>query len=435
MTISLGDIKSGGQVSFFFNTTTAAGLAITLAGTPAVSVYKQGSTTESTAGVTLTVDYDTRTGMHSVVVDTSADGAFYSAASDFSVVLTAGTVDGNSVVGTVLAHFSVQNRNDLADLVKIGGTANADATLALKHLNVISTDTNPAVKVSSTQSSGIAVTTTANNGEGALQLNVGGSDYAIDYRKNATSKELVQAVWDLVSSNFSTGTRVPIAGSMTLGQFLYHGLTNSIFAATNVNPAHFSLGGLPAQAVPTVSLVSGDLAGDTLDIYYLDSRCGAATKLGTWAVAGGFVVDAGWGAAVDALSDHHVLYLSTTVAGNRAAPCVLTIAFAALYGGESVTATIPAGNEGYCIFPCVDGSSHVYAGGTVASTFVPVASQTSVDSILLRTVTGFVLKTNVVSANNFDAEVYDTKGGTLIGTHQFRPGTGTDVERTWVPAP
>ena len=46
------------------------------AGTPALSVYKN-STTESTSGITLAVDYDSRTGMHHVVIDTSSDGTFY----------------------------------------------------------------------------------------------------------------------------------------------------------------------------------------------------------------------------------------------------------------------------------------------------------------------------------------------------------------------
>jgi hypothetical protein len=74
-----------------------------------VSVYK-GSTTESTAGVTLTVDYDSRTGLHDVVIDTSADGTFYAAGNDFDVILTAGTVDSISVVGTVIGTFSLANR-------------------------------------------------------------------------------------------------------------------------------------------------------------------------------------------------------------------------------------------------------------------------------------------------------------------------------------
>lgn len=112
MSVYLGDLTPGKTVRRKFNTHKADGTPITLAGTPAAAVYK-GSPTESTAGVTLTVDYDARTGLHDVVVDTSADGTFYAAGNDFDIVLTAGTVDSISVVGTVLATFSIGNRSAL----------------------------------------------------------------------------------------------------------------------------------------------------------------------------------------------------------------------------------------------------------------------------------------------------------------------------------
>ena len=85
----------------------STGAAHTLAGTPALSVYKDNSATQSTSGVTLTVDFDSVTGLHHFAIDTSADGAFYAAGSNFDVVVTAGTVDSVSVVGTVVASFSI----------------------------------------------------------------------------------------------------------------------------------------------------------------------------------------------------------------------------------------------------------------------------------------------------------------------------------------
>jgi hypothetical protein len=108
--INLGDRAVGTTLAFDFNTHQADGTPITLAGTPAISVYKN-STTESTTGVTLTVDYDARTGMHHVVLDTSADGTFYATGNDFSVVVTTGTVNSISVVGTVVARFSLGRAN------------------------------------------------------------------------------------------------------------------------------------------------------------------------------------------------------------------------------------------------------------------------------------------------------------------------------------
>lgn len=108
----LGDIKEDATITGSFNTRTAAGAPITLAGTPALSVYKDSSTTESTAGITLTVDFDSRTGHHLFSIDTSAD-AFYAVGSNYRVVITTGTVDGTSVVGTEVACFSICNRSNI----------------------------------------------------------------------------------------------------------------------------------------------------------------------------------------------------------------------------------------------------------------------------------------------------------------------------------
>lgn len=121
----LGDyVEDYATLNFKFSTHKASGEPITLAGTPAVSVYKANSTTQSTAGITLTVDFDSLTGLHNVLIDLSAD-AFYAVANDYCVVITTGTVDSVSVVGTVLAHFSIENRNNKVDVTKISGDSTA----------------------------------------------------------------------------------------------------------------------------------------------------------------------------------------------------------------------------------------------------------------------------------------------------------------------
>lgn len=129
----LGDFTPGKTIRFKFNTHTATGTPITLAGTPALSVYKDGGTTESTAGVTLTVDFDARTGFHDVAINTAADGTFYSAGSDFQVVITTGTVDSINVAGTVVGSFSLSNRSALRPTTAdrtLGVDASGNITLA-----------------------------------------------------------------------------------------------------------------------------------------------------------------------------------------------------------------------------------------------------------------------------------------------------------------
>lgn len=73
----------------------------------AVSVYKSGSLTQSVAGVTLTANYDGVTGFNHVAIDTSADGTFYSAGGQFEIVLTAGTVNGQSAAGLPIDSFTL----------------------------------------------------------------------------------------------------------------------------------------------------------------------------------------------------------------------------------------------------------------------------------------------------------------------------------------
>jgi len=82
----------------------------TLAGTPVISVYKDNSLVQITTGITLTVDFDGIVGMHNVLIDLSADVA-YTPGSDYQIVLTAGTVDGDSIVGRIVGTFSIENRS------------------------------------------------------------------------------------------------------------------------------------------------------------------------------------------------------------------------------------------------------------------------------------------------------------------------------------
>ena len=121
----LGDYAEDyATLNFKFSTHKADGTPATLSGTPAISVYKANGTTQSTAGITLTADFDSVTGLNNVLIDLSAD-AFYAVASDYQVVITTGTVDSVSVVGTVLAHFSIENRFAEVDVTKISGDSTA----------------------------------------------------------------------------------------------------------------------------------------------------------------------------------------------------------------------------------------------------------------------------------------------------------------------
>ncbi len=126
----LGDYTEDyATLNFYFSSHKADGTPATLSGTPAISVYKGSSTTQITAGITLNVDFDGVTGLNHVLIDLSAD-ALYEIANDYAAVITAGTVDSVSVVGMVVGHFSIENRNTKANVTKINSVAAAAAILA-----------------------------------------------------------------------------------------------------------------------------------------------------------------------------------------------------------------------------------------------------------------------------------------------------------------
>src|SRR3990172_1590456 len=128
----IGDFALGSTFDKKFTTVNTSGVPTTLAGTPVISAYPDNSLTEITAGITLTVDFDARTGMHNIrVVATSGNG--YATATNYALVITTGTVGGSSVVGYVIGEFSIEARSSLrpttADRtldVSAGGEAGID---------------------------------------------------------------------------------------------------------------------------------------------------------------------------------------------------------------------------------------------------------------------------------------------------------------------
>lgn len=102
----------------------STGAPTTLAGTPVVSAYPGNSTTQITAGITLTVDFDSVTGLHNVrVVATTGNG--YASGSTYYLVITTGTVGGVSVVGEVIGEFTLGRS---AAAVRVGTLATSAST-------------------------------------------------------------------------------------------------------------------------------------------------------------------------------------------------------------------------------------------------------------------------------------------------------------------
>lgn len=105
---SLGDYAVATPVPFKFTTVNASGVPTALSGSPAIVVYKDNSVTATTGGVTLTVSFNSVTGLNHVLIDTASDSTFYSSASSFDVVIATGTVNSLSVVGYVVGKFTIE---------------------------------------------------------------------------------------------------------------------------------------------------------------------------------------------------------------------------------------------------------------------------------------------------------------------------------------
>ena len=147
----IGDFAAGSVVRIKFNTLAQSLVPATPSVNPTFAVYKN-STTEITAGITVTVDYDAKAGLHQVAIDTSADPD-YTTGEDYDVVFTAGTVDGKDLTRVVLRTFSIENRNRRANVVQIAGQS-ANAAAAVTFPASVANETTVAARASQTSVDG-----------------------------------------------------------------------------------------------------------------------------------------------------------------------------------------------------------------------------------------------------------------------------------------
>lgn len=142
MTIYLGDFPTGKTIYVPFHTFNSSGASVTITGLAVtdIEVYRNGSVTQraSDAGYALLdtdgIDFDGLTGIHGFSIDTSdnTDAGFYAAGYDYWVVVSAITVDAQTV-SFVAAIFSIDNRQLLRPTtsgrtldVSAGGEAGID---------------------------------------------------------------------------------------------------------------------------------------------------------------------------------------------------------------------------------------------------------------------------------------------------------------------
>src|SRR5262245_60139421 len=108
----LGDVTLGQTLTWLFNVTDVADAPINITGSPNMAAYVNGSTTQITAGLTLTLGHDGVTGLYkAVAVLTSGNGFATASDIDFTLEGASITVDGVSCLGKKIGSVSIGNRS------------------------------------------------------------------------------------------------------------------------------------------------------------------------------------------------------------------------------------------------------------------------------------------------------------------------------------
>lgn len=177
--MSMPDYPLGETLDFKFTTRSfSTGVPTQLAGTPVIDVYEDNSITQITTSETLTVDFDGVTGLNNLrIVATSGNG--YESGKSYAAVITTGTVGGVSVVGEVVAQFSIERSPALRPTtagrtldVAATGEAGVDfgnVTGTLTNANVAAFDASERIDVGSWL--GTAVTVSATTAKPEVDVN------------------------------------------------------------------------------------------------------------------------------------------------------------------------------------------------------------------------------------------------------------------------
>jgi hypothetical protein len=268
----LGDKLAGDTIYFKFTSVNTSGVP-TAVTTPVLAVYKNNSTSESQAGLTLTAGFDGFAGLHQVTIDTSQDGTFYANGGDFQVVMVTGSVSSNSIVGYVVGEFSLANRSALRPTtanrtldVSAGGEAGLDwanigSPTTAQNLSATNIDVDQVVASVSGAVGSVTSRVTAN----VDQLN-GGAQSLLDLK-------------DFADDGYDPSTN-KVQGVV---------LTDTVTTYTGNTPQtgdSFARLGLPAGAsVSADILVIDNLVDD------LESRLGTPSNFGSGATIAANLVD------------------------------------------------------------------------------------------------------------------------------------------------
>ncbi len=239
-----GDIRLGDTIDVKFCTVQASGAPTTLAGSPVISAYLSNSTTQLTAGITLSVDFDAVTGLNNVrVVATSGNG--YATATNYSLIITTGTVNSVSAVGYEVGSFSIENRSAVMP-------ATAGRTLVVDAAGLA--DAN-AVKLGPT---GSGTAQTARDIGASVLLSSGTGTGQLDFTAGVVKVNATQILGGAIPAVTTTGVPKVDVQNWT-GTAVAAPATAGVVEANVKN-----INNVSASAVTTVKAVQGLTTADTI---------------------------------------------------------------------------------------------------------------------------------------------------------------------------
>ncbi len=169
----------------------STGAPFTLAGSPVVEIYEDNDIAQITGAETLTVDFDGVTGLNNLRIAATAANGFESGKS-YAATISTGTVDSVSVVGEVVAQFSIERSPALMP------------TTAGRTLDVLATGEVP-IDFDTSIGDLAAAQIEANALDGKGDWNIGKTGYSLAATgldaivSTATGMvEIAKAVWDRV---------------------------------------------------------------------------------------------------------------------------------------------------------------------------------------------------------------------------------------------
>lgn len=236
-----GDIKLGDTIDIKFTTrrfTTGAPFALA---SGVISAYVGNGTTQITAGITLSADFDGVTGLNNVRVVASSGNGF-ATATNVSLVITTGTVDSVSVVGEEIGSFSIENR-----------PVNTDR-FATQAITAAAPVTIPASIASPTNITAGTITTVT------TVTNLTNAPTAGDF--TATMKASTLARVTLVDTATVTTTATNLTNAPTNGDLTATMKTSVTTAATAATPIAASVSGNVVGSVGSVVGAVGSVTGN-----------------------------------------------------------------------------------------------------------------------------------------------------------------------------